>query len=244
MLFRSLLVKTAEGIEDVIDVSTENLARLKEEAQMAENDVIMRYIRVLSELSGQIRYASQKRILVEIGLIRLCRPAMERDTGSLSDRIRQLEEKMERGVPMAYPTRGTENIPHDRSETKPAPKAELPRAIPEDVRQAVENWHVIVGQASMPMGAYLKKAYPSLAEDGSLLLVVPDGHISDYFKEAWHREELEELIAGYTGKGIAVTVQSPDSGRDPEELYPDLTKVVSQAIQMEVEELDEEPEIF
>ena len=59
-----LLVKTADGIEDVIDVSSENLARLKEEAQMAENDVIMRYIRVLSELSGQIRYAAQKRILV------------------------------------------------------------------------------------------------------------------------------------------------------------------------------------
>ena len=69
-----LLVKTADGIEDVIDVSTENLARLKEEAQMAENDVIMRYIRVMSELSGQIRYASQKRIMVEIALIKLCRP--------------------------------------------------------------------------------------------------------------------------------------------------------------------------
>ena len=53
-----LLVKTADGMEDVIDVSTENLARLKEEAQMAENDTIMRYIRVLSELSGRIRYAS------------------------------------------------------------------------------------------------------------------------------------------------------------------------------------------
>ena len=89
-----LLVKTADGIEDVIDVSTENLARLKEEAQMVENDVIMRYIRVMSELSGQIRYASQKRILVEIALIKLCRPSMETDTSSLVDRIRQLEEKL------------------------------------------------------------------------------------------------------------------------------------------------------
>lgn len=58
-----LLVKTADGIEDIIDVSTENLARLKEEAQMAENDVIMRYIRILSELSGQIRYAAKKESL-------------------------------------------------------------------------------------------------------------------------------------------------------------------------------------
>ncbi|GFI48442.1 DNA polymerase III subunit tau [Lachnospiraceae bacterium] len=239
-----LLVKTAEGIEDVIDVSAENLARLKEEAQIVENDVAMRYIRVLSELSGQIRYASQKRILVEIALIKLCRPAMERDIGSLLDRIRQLEEKVEKGIPLAEPPKGGESIPQGLAEGKSAVKAKLPKAIPEDVRQVVENWRSIIGQASMPMAAYLKKAYPSLAGDQSLLLVVPDGLVSDYFKESWHREELEEVIAGFTGKNISVTVQSPDSGRNPEELYPDLTKIVDQAIQMEVEELEEEPDIF
>ena len=54
-----LLIKTSEdnAIEDVVDVSSDNLARLKEEAQMAETDAIMRYIRELSELSGRIRYA-------------------------------------------------------------------------------------------------------------------------------------------------------------------------------------------
>ena len=81
-----LLLKTADGIEDIIDVSTENLERLKEEARMAEYDVIMRYIRVLSELSGQVRYAAQKRILIEMGLIKLCRPSMETDVQSLTDR--------------------------------------------------------------------------------------------------------------------------------------------------------------
>ena len=72
-----LLIKTSEdnAIEDVVDVSSDNLARLKEEAQMAETDAIMRYIRELSELSGRIRYAGQKRILIEMALIKLCRPS-------------------------------------------------------------------------------------------------------------------------------------------------------------------------
>ena len=52
-----LLVKGSDQMEDVLDMSSENLALLKEEAQMTESDVIMRYIRVFSELSGQIRYA-------------------------------------------------------------------------------------------------------------------------------------------------------------------------------------------
>ena len=41
-----LLVKSSDNMEDVLDVSTENLAQLKEEAQMIENDALMRYIRI------------------------------------------------------------------------------------------------------------------------------------------------------------------------------------------------------
>ena len=237
-----LLVKTADGMEDAIDISTENLLRLKEEAQMAENDVIMRYIRILSGVSGQIRYASQKRILVEMAIIKLCRPGMETDTGSLADRIRQLEEKIENGIPAVnIPGAGTEGK-YEGSAAPPKQKMqiEFPKAIPEDVKQAVGSWAAIVGETPMPMKAYLKNAYPSLAKDGSLLVIVQDGLPADYFREASHREEFENILSGFMEKEIKVTIQGPEPGRNPEELFPDLTKVISQAIHMEVEELEEE----
>lgn len=238
-----LLVKTADGVEDVIDVSTENLARLKEEAQMVENDVIMRYIRVMSELSGQIRYASQKRILVEIALIKLCRPSMETDTSSLVDRIRQLEEKLEKGIPMtAVSGGGTIAYAGAEKSVENVVQAELPKAIPEDVKKVAGSWSAIVGEAPMPMKAYLKTAYPSLATDGSLLVVVQDGLPSDYFKEACHREELERIIADFSQKEMQVTIQNAQQGRNPEEVFPDLSRLVSQTINMEVEELEEDPE--
>lgn len=235
-----LLVKTADGIEDVIDISSENLARLKEEAKMAENDVIMRYIRIMSELSGQIRYASQKRILVEIALIKLCRPSMETDTQSLTDRIRQLEEKIENGLPAkVISVSETGNYGADVQPVRQAELAQLPKAIPEDVKELVGKWSAIVGEAPMPMKAYLKTAYPSLAGDGSLLVVVQDGLPSDYFRETSHKDELERMIADFTGKQMQVTIQNSQQGRNPEELFPDLTKLVSQTINMEVEEIDD-----
>ena len=237
-----LLVKTADGMEDVIDISTENLVRLKEEAQMAENDVIMRYIRVLSELSGQIRYASQKRILVEITLIKLCRPSMETDTQSLLDRIRQLEEKMEKGIPMMAAAGEVHRQSTASQPEKVEAVTELPKAVPEDVKAAVAKWPAIAGEAAMPMRAYLKSAYPSLSGDGSLLVVVPDGLPFDYFRDSGHKAELENLIADFTGKEMKIEVQCTRQGRNPEEIYPDLTKLVSQVINMEVEELDEEME--
>ena len=240
-----LLVKTADGIEDVIDVSTENLARLKEEAQMAENDVIMRYIRVLSELSGQIRYAAQKRILVEMTLIKLCKPSMETDAQSLLDRIRQLEDKLENGIQiMTVPGNDMGSEDKIRQPQIPQPKAELPKAIPEDVKQAAARWSAIVGEAPMPMKAYLKTAYPSLAGDGSLLVVVEDGLPSDYFKQPERRTDLENLISNYIEKEIKITIQNTEQGRNPQDVYPDLTRVVDQMIDMEIEDIEDEAEEF
>ena len=90
-----LLLKSNDNLEDILDVSTENLARLKEEALQIEDDTLMRYIRIFSELGGQIRYASQKRVQVEVAFIKLCRPAMETNTDVLLDRIRVLEQEFE-----------------------------------------------------------------------------------------------------------------------------------------------------
>lgn len=246
-----LLIKSADGVEDIIDVSSDNLVRLKEEAHLAENDTIMRYIRILSELSGQIRYATQKRILIEMAIIKLCRPAMETDTTSLADRIRQVEEKIEKGIPMAAvnPGAGNASVPGNgtallQGAEKPAGKAELPKAIPEDIQNVVNRWSRIVDETANPMKSYLKNAYPSLSGDGKLLVVVQEGLPSDYFKRQENRDQLKTVIGSVTGKDMEIIIQSAENGRNPEDLYPDLTQLVDQTIDMEIEELDEIPGNF
>lgn len=239
-----LLIKSSDGIEDVIDVSTENLMRLKEEAKMAENDTIMRYIRVISELSGQIRYAAQKRILMEVNLIKLCRPAMETDTGSLADRIRQLEEKVEQGVPMNVSPQMLKELQAGGSVSAAtavtAPKAPLPKAIPEDIKNVVSRWSVALSEAPNPMKTYLKTAYPSLSNDGKLLVVVQDGLPSDYFKQPGHREDLQKILSEYAGKELEIIIQTSDDGRNAQDIFPDLTRLVSETINMEIEEIEAE----
>ncbi len=246
-----LLIKSADGVEDIIDVSSDNLVRLKEEAHLAENDTIMRYIRILSELSGQIRYATQKRILIEMAIIKLCRPAMETDTASLTDRIRQVEEKLEKGIPMipVNPETGSSSAPGNgaaplQAVEKPSGKAELPKAIPEDIQNIVNRWSRIVDETTNPMKSYLKNAYPSLSGDEKLLVVVQDGLPSDYFKRQENRDQFKAVIGSVTGKDMEIVIQSAENGRNPEDLYPDLTRLVDQVIDMEIEELDEIPGSF
>ena len=93
-----LLVKTSDNIEDVLDVSTENMQQLQEEAGMVEADMLLRYIRIFSELSGQLKYAAQKRVLLEVALIKLCTPAMETSSDSILDRIRDWKKSWNRAL--------------------------------------------------------------------------------------------------------------------------------------------------
>lgn len=100
-----MLLKASEDMEDVLDVSTENLQQLREEAAMIREDTLMRYIRIFSELSNTIRNSTNRRVLVEMAMIRLCKPESERDELSLVERIRKLERKLEQigSWPGGYP---------------------------------------------------------------------------------------------------------------------------------------------
>ncbi|MBO6015558.1 MAG: DNA polymerase III subunit gamma/tau, partial [Lachnospiraceae bacterium] len=230
-----MLVQASDNLEDVIDMSTDNLARLKEEAKMIDADRIVRYIRIFSELSGQIKYASQKRILVEIALIKLCKPEMETEQDTLLDRIRQVEEKVENGV-VTVVSENTVGAAPGPGQVASKPKPELPKAIPEDVKAIVTKWPAIVGGAENPMKMYLKTARLSLGGDNRLMVVLEDGIASDYFNQhAENREQLERMLSEFSGKQIEVQLQTVGSKREFEESYVDLSRV----IHMEIEEEEE-----
>lgn len=152
-----LLVKTSDNIEDVLDVSTENMQQLQEEAGMVEADMLLRYIRIFSELSGQLKYAAQKRVLLEVALIKLCTPAMETSSDSILDRIRVLEEKLEQGAISGVQERVVYVKEDGQALAEPTPRPELPNAVPEDVQQVVKNFRPIADEASGMLRNYLKK---------------------------------------------------------------------------------------
>lgn len=223
-----LLLKSSDNAEDVIDVSTDNLTRLQEEAEMIEAEAVMRYIRIFSELSGQIRYAAQKRILIEIALIKLCRPEMEQDYESVVERVRAVEEKIEKGAAVV-PAGGERVMPDAGSQAATDTAKErppLPKAIPEDVQAVVDSWQTIVGRASMPMKQYIREAGLSLGGDNKLMLVVEDGLASDYFlHQEGHKALLEQLLSEAVGREIEVTVQSVPDREAFERNYVDLSRI-------------------
>lgn len=238
-----LLIKTAEANEDIIDMSSENMAKLKEEAQLVSHEIIMRYIRILSELSGQIKYASQKRIMIEVALIKLCRPQMETDNDSLSDRIRLIEDKIENGLVVSSAasesislSEGNQNKKHEMSDDE---KAALVKALPEDVRNVVAQWGQVVSECEEMIRQYLSDSYPSVKGNDTLAIVFAERYAYQRFSEADRKEELRMNISSVVGKDINISVEfGGDDGSSG--MFPDLRKYVEERIDFHIDDIDSE----
>lgn len=92
-----LILKSTDDAENLLEMSEDNLRQLREEAKAIKEETLMRFIRVFSELSSQLRYSGQKRVLIEMALIRLTKPQMEHNLDSIIQRISQLEDRMDTG---------------------------------------------------------------------------------------------------------------------------------------------------
>lgn len=233
---RNLLVaKTADNAAEVLEFSAERMEMLMHEAAVVSEETLIRYIRILSELSNRIRYAAQKRLLVEVELIKLCRPETEKDYSALINRIENLEKKLENGeFTAARPADRTPGAAAEQEE--PAAKQEpLPKALPEDILAIAKVWSEIVKKQPPLVKTILQAATPTLGEDGRLKIVFAQ----EYDKATMTEEgkgridRLREAIAKVTGKDAEIELASSEDGAGTAKPF-DITK----AIKMPIEYVD------
>lgn len=237
-----LLVKTSDNLEDVLDVSTDNLKLMQEESGMIDVETLMRYIRIFSDLSSQIRYAAQKRVLVEIALIKLSRPQMETNLDSVLDRIRQLEERMEQGIPaavrpvLAAAPQAQEMGDQEKEKPKPA------KAAPEDLKKVRAEWKFIIGQVESGMlRQYLNRSVPKYnGETGEPKLFVEfqDKNAQMYVDNPETRQELSDIIEQRIGKYVEIELVIARTHKHESLAEISLDEILKTAIRMPVEEED------
>lgn len=90
-----LMAKTVKDVAGLVDMSSDNLQRLMEDAELLSIDELMRYVRMLSELSNQLRYATEKRVLIETTLMKLAFTETDLQPDTINARISELERKMQ-----------------------------------------------------------------------------------------------------------------------------------------------------
>ena len=89
-----LLVGQGTDAEEALEVSTEQMKFLQEKAKLIDEKLLIRDIRILSALLEKLRFATTKRVLVEVELIKLCRPEIEMKNSELAEKVKSLEEQL------------------------------------------------------------------------------------------------------------------------------------------------------
>jgi len=225
-----LLIQGSDDVDDIIDMSAEQLAVLKDMARRSDSETIIRYIRIFSDLSNEMKYASQKRILLEVALIKLCKPQMERDESSVLDRIRHIEEKLEKGVFTVPPSEGVQS---------PSPKAvvETPKiradAVPDDIKEVIKRWPEVLQKLSVSEMQYMKSVQLSLGRDNLLELVFDDDMAASWFETDSHKQGLKNAIENTIDKNVDFRVRLNDTGKSREASFVDLQKIVNIDIDIE-----------
>ncbi len=92
-----MLLKASDLDADTLEMPPEEIEELAGLAVRTDTPSIMRYIRAFSDLSSQMRYAADKRVLLEMAVIRLCTPSLDQSWEGLLARLEALEKLVQTG---------------------------------------------------------------------------------------------------------------------------------------------------
>ncbi len=219
-----LLAKASEELMDTMEIPSDYREEFLQEVQANTSEQLVRFIRIFSDLTNKIRYASQKRVLVEVALIKLCKPQMEMEYDALLDRVSRMEETLKNGV---VPARAA-GTPGESYEAAPAeePQVNYPKALPEEMKEVAKNWGNISSKLSGSLKIVVENATPSIGQGNELLLVFREGFDRDFAGSQEHIDEIKQVIRSQIQKEVEIQTVLATTQKEAN-LYPDITKLVA-----------------
>ncbi len=227
-----LLVTTAKGadISEMLEMSEERLSALREEAEMTDENTVMRYIRILSELSNQMKYSTSKRVLAEVAIVKLSKPQMENNLEAVLNRIANLEKNIETNG-FAYASMVNQESKAAEISDIEKPQPEKPKiAVPEEIQEAVNNWGRIQSRVTRPASMYLKNVRLTVTGEGQLLIVTQDKNGYLIINRENTIQEIETLIIQEIGKEVKVEVKLLEEEKRFEDTFTEITKNINMEI--------------
>lgn len=139
--FRNLLVvKNSQNLENILDLSKDNIQKLSEQSENITTGKLMMYIKEFSSLEVQLKYSSNERIITEVLLLKLCQEAVQQENINLSEeyktlinRLNKLEKSVASGIAVKTMAVTKEN-------PKETVKKIVPKAVAADLKSAVKLW--------------------------------------------------------------------------------------------------------
>lgn len=125
-----MIVKVSNSPEEILDMSTENIADISSQAQKIRVEEIMRDIRILQEAEEQAKWSKQSRIYLELAIIKMCKIEFDTSKEVLLARINRLEEAVKQGKIVVNAERAVPKQPSPKDEAVGNKSHKEPKAQP------------------------------------------------------------------------------------------------------------------
>lgn len=224
-----MLVQTADQSAQALEMTKENYEALREESKMVALSVLMRNIRICSELSNQLKFAVSKRVLIEMAIIKMMQPQMEDDIESLRLRLDQIEEKIASGsfVNNTEPQQSGsifdsyfEGDAKQPVMQKAAQTVELSEAEYEDYQKISSEWKKLSHMQSGFMNSILMGTSISYDKAKGLCIVFTNKFNYELMLRQERMEELRQMLNKQYQKEFSITAKLLEAG----EAMPRITR--------------------
>ena len=259
-----MLIKTMKDATALLAMTPEEQERLSKQALAAPLPLILHGLTVLQTSLDRMGRGGNRRVEMEMTLIRLCAPELEDSTAALVRRIEALERQLRSGVPAPQPQEAPKEPAAPApvlEETPPAPEKPAPRQeapVPQEPRKApskaavsmeeiqanakrLEEWPEILQilrgySQSIAAAFHGSSAYVS----GSYVLIdAPQELAFELLRKSSQRDKMRDAIRQVTGQVYKLGPYKPTEEKKAEDQDP-LALLTQEARQAGIEVIEKE----
>lgn len=180
-----LIIKMSGAASCIIDESDENIERSRRISENISKDALKRYIKKLSELYNRLRYSNQKRVLLELEVLRLINPDMEENKEAILERISKLEKNT---ISKVY--KNNIIVEDDESDIIQEKEVALDKAKYEDLILLKKEWHNIIEGLESSTKALFKGTIVECFDSKTFSIVFYD---NTKYSLALNKDKIDEL---------------------------------------------------
>ena len=256
---RNILVLSLEP-SMTMDVNQETKERMIALAQDANEDHLMHAIYVLQDAAAKIAYTTSKRVMLELAIIKLCKPEMRYDIEGMNERIALLEQQLEETKELlkeqqAHPVIVTATNPGGGAAASMVPVMATPQESSDHIKQNLRDKYP---QAEYDELLLIAKAWKDIAkrelklvrryyqiasltpgnEAGTLELGIADIHENDlaisYFSKPDKLQEIADTLTQMAQCQVKLKFRRLEGQEQVHELQKDwdLSRIVFDDIEM------------
>ena len=120
---RNLMVlKATDHPDRILDVSAEDMVKMKAQADRVSFENINNAITVLSKAKADAKYEKSPRVIYELALVKLTRPELDDSNSALISRLSDIEDKIKNGLPQTVIVEKPATEPEDEPKKKEVSK--------------------------------------------------------------------------------------------------------------------------